>query len=526
MRIFAIDAKQLESGRKLQRSQQGIQNMNSNTFLASVAVIAVMTGSAYANEIVIDQVGNAVADIKQEGTGNKAGSRTATANGTAAETQRHRITQGANSTLKLIQSGDGNSFGSRTDGVLGLQVANRGLGVDQGNGTNSATVSQLSSGNDIFSLYQFGNNTATVTQSGANGTAADRANLIDDIYQRNAAGGAANSLAVTQTRTDIAYAGNWSNFNRIGFDGTTNQRNGITQNGAGNAMTINQAGNANYIQSARQIGDTNVSNISMTGDNNWVFDWGQQGNSNTMTLSVTGDTNRGGTGIGGGARHANDQLTSFRQFGDGNSATMMQNGDKNRIGLGQSGNGNTVGTIMVNGHENQLGILQVGGTNTVALGAILSDDNSIGVRQIGDTNNAALASTGAGSSSILFEQLGNANTMSVSLDGFGNGRNGASMTLTDSSTLNRAMHLNYVRTLRIGGGGATLHQKGDGNSIAYNATGDDNLYTMVQDGGSNAIEGATTGNSNEIAVWQSGGGNMINFDQNGSSNALAIRQGS
>ncbi|KAF0677153.1 hypothetical protein [Profundibacterium mesophilum] len=500
--------------------------MNSKTLLASAAVIAVMAGNVQANEIVIDQAGNAVADIEQTGTGNTAGSRTATANGTAAATQRHRITQGANSTLKLIQSGDGNTFGSRTDGSRGIQHNGRGLGVDQLDGTNSATVSQLSSGNDIFSLYQFGNNTATVTQSGASGTAENRANLIDDIYQRNAAGGTANSLAVTQTRTDIAYTTNFTNFNRIGFDGTTNQRNGITQNGAGNGMVITQTGNANYIQSARQVGDTNTSNISMTGNNNWVFDWAQQGTDNTMTLSVTGDDNRGGTGIGGGARHANDQLTSFRQIGDGNSATMMQNGDRNRIGLNQSGNGNTVGTIMVTGRENQLGIKQGGATNTVALGAITSDENTFGVRQVGDMNRAALASTGSGSSSILFEQLGNSNEMSVSLDGFGNGKNGAAMALTESSTLNRAMHLNYAGNLRIGGGGATLHQKGDGNSLDYNVDGNDNLYTMVQDGGSNEIEGSTNGNSNEIAVWQSGGSNLINFDQMGSSNALAIRQGS
>ncbi|MCC1494649.1 hypothetical protein [Cognatishimia sp. F0-27] len=472
---------------------------------SSVSALALTVGAAMANdnEAFIDTDGsNNTALITQSGDDNNAG----------ADVGGVRILQqGDGNNLDILQSGDDNQAGASTTAVAGSGAQ----GIDQIGAGNALDIEQSSDWNHINVVTQTDGNSATILQEATDRAGAYRGNVIAVIEQTNT-GGSDNTITVTQTAVSPGRLDGGTNVigdARPAFRLRASQYNankaaldegGIFQDGTGNAVTVDQDGNANLVRLIDQIGADNDATAIQNGDRNLVNAIAQVGAGNDADVEIVGDLN-GWSGLSaGGPADANELgLTGaiVAQFGDGNDADVVINGNGNNYVIDQFGNDNTA-LIDIMG-----GIPVIG-------------ENEIAIVQDFDGNTAQTFVNGSGNSALT-DQIGMGNTATLTIDGIANGGwsggiFGSIRDLTGDAGTAAALSVYDLS--------GTILQDGEDNSTTLTITGDFNAFATDQLGLNNMIMGVTLGNGNQAAVVQTGNGNIGDYAQIGNGNNAGIIQ--
>ncbi|APE43375.1 hypothetical protein BOO69_08070 [Sulfitobacter alexandrii] len=423
-----------------------------------------MASAADDNVTFLDQDGtNNSASVTQSGNDNEAG-----ASGLA-------VTQdGFYNQLEILQSGNNNEIGLEGVGVRQEAVLKNGSNPI----ANTLVITQSSSFNTVGSVYQDSDGTdqqasarnrVNITQAGLGGhrigtvhqergasnynvlnvTQNGLANVLEDVYQRNRAGG------------------NVSNSINVNMSGASNGRNLI---GAPTELDLfadiaDVQGSTLRQGWVRQFSRRNTIDLDVSGTFN-NFGITQDGKGNTVgTVTMTGGFNQLG----------------IRQDGDDNQVSLSTiSGIGNNIGVAQYQDNNIAG-VNVSGNANRLGVLQDGMSNTADV-AITGDNNGLAYNSVSFFGQRIYTSA---------DSLDNPAAGIALLPGFELGR---VTQFGDDNDVN----LNIDGNNNLFG---TL-QDGVGNSIEGTVDGNGNQFAVAQVGVANMTNFTQTGGGNNLAVSQ------------------------
>jgi len=308
----------------------------------------------------------------------------------------------------IYQTGEKNEVNLHQEGK------NIDISVEQKNGNNKATISQ------VGTRLQF--EVSGVLQIRENGVKGNTAKLTQrntlqsmDVVQK----GSGNEIASTQRGIKNQFSANQEGIdnlalitqsgdnNWVGWTSFTGNR--LEQSGTKNNATITQLGNSNFL--IEQYGMSNKTGLELTGSWASVL---QIGNSNVV----------------GGL--AGCKLTDVAVLLPGSSLDAIQFGDNNKLNINTAGNlvvtqnnlltsmvGNTIMYTQTN--KGDVVLSQLGDKNLIRLkNTSFSDPMDVEVDQAGVENTIALFSNGVATSSASFagkhlniDQLGNLNSLNL-----------------------------------------------------------------------------------------------------------------
>ncbi|MEE7442687.1 hypothetical protein [Methylobacterium oryzae] len=242
--------------------------------------------------------------------------------------------------------------------------------------------------NEAFVIQQgAGSNIATINQSGSNNKAGKLTTDID-------------------LSTPNLYADK--------FDSYTNGASTINQYGYHNTLEVTQGGSNNLIVTkTSNIGsqpnglDPNGGSYQSGSDN--IFRSTQNGTNGQVQFQQKGDRNEGYVNVYSGAtttyagigQNGNENVATINQYSNANTAfaAIVQNGNNN------------AGTIEQNGYVNYAALLQNGSGNQATISQGANYVGALGYQR-GDGNIASISQVGS-SANAAFAQIGNSNHVTI-----------------------------------------------------------------------------------------------------------------
>ncbi len=245
--------------------------------------------------------------------------------------------------------------------------------ISQGGTGLSATVNQNASTEGLSDIQQTGSdNAATVVQSDTNGgpsyrfsVAANQVTAVQTgsgatarIVQRGNAQAAANLANTAQTGTDGVLTVLQSGSGNLAY---------IVDEGIQNAFDLRQFGTDNTARAdfsdlalgtagrMRQLGTDGTASATIDSRNS-SFEMIQNGAANAMTLNQGGQFNTNAM-----RQFGDDNIMSLDQHGTNNVALMVQNGRDNAMSLTQTGDGNSAVLRQIGVAAETIDVTQTGG---------------------------------------------------------------------------------------------------------------------------------------------------------------------
>ncbi len=346
--------------------------------------------TAFATTSSHDEAGNAVGNVKQDGT-----LQSATLTQTGGNNQIDLIDQdGSGNSATVTQTTTGTVIGSTYGNVVTAIIQNN-TGFTLG---NTATVTQLGqrNGQGIFTnggLYDFaggvGAADSTVEQNGGDNSVSYSAVGDDNKFGFKQLG-TGNTVGLVDilgsgNETAAYQEGTGNVLNLLPIDGNDNNI-GVIQAGFGgvgiagfyNLADISLTGGSDRNRiGVAQYGWSNGTDIYVDGDDNRLNVQQIDDNPNGVDVDIIGNDNNNGVfdplGVASSVSLTPGDIT---QIGHTNTMMASITGDNNLFATSQSGNNNTI-TATVNGYYNEFAVTQVGYSNVATLTQSGSYNNAV-----------------------------------------------------------------------------------------------------------------------------------------------------